>query len=174
MLYLYQPKYNGYEKEETNLYVIASLASGAPPFPLKANKRRKSRKKEAVKKLIASENYKIDVRTAMPMRGRSIPLTSPYSLEIRNDSVISYLPYFGRAYSIPYGGGDGLDFKAPLKEYDMKMDKKGNAVIEFVARNPEDRYEFRAKVYTNGEASINVNMQNRQSISFQGELEMED
>ena len=69
---------------------------------------------------------------------------------------------------------EGLDFKAPLKEYDMKMDKKGNAVIEFVARNPEDRYEFRAKVYTNGEASINVNMQNRQSISFQGELEMED
>ena len=56
----------------------------------------------------------------------------------------------------------------------MKMDKKGNAVIEFVARNPEDRYEFRAQVYTNGEASINVNMQNRQSISFQGELEMED
>ena len=98
----------------------------------------------------------------------------PISLEIRNDSVISYLPYFGRAYSIPYGGGDGLDFKAPLKEYDMKMDKKGNAVIEFVARNPEDRYEFRAQVYTNGEASINVNMQNRQSISFQGELEMED
>ena len=135
---------------------------------------KKEQKKEAVKKLIASENYKIDVRTAMPMRGRSIPLTSPYSLEIRNDSVISYLPYFGRAYSIPYGGGDGLDFKAPLKEYDMKMDKKGNAVIEFVARNPEDRYEFRAKVYTNGEASINVNMQNRQSISFQGELEMED
>ena len=138
------------------------------------NMKKKEQKKEAVKKLIASENYKIDVRTAMPMRGRSIPLTSPYSLEIRNDSVISYLPYFGRAYSIPYGGGDGLNFRAPLKEYDMKMDKKGNAVIEFVARNPEDRYEFRAKVYTNGEASINVNMQNRQSISFQGELEMED
>ncbi len=48
------------------------------------------------------------------------------------------------------------------------MDKKGNAVIKFVARNPEDRYEFRAKVFPNGSASIDVNMQNRQSISFQG------
>ncbi len=83
----------------------------------------------------------------MPMRGRSIPLTSSYSLTIRNDSVISYLPYYGRAYSIPYGGGDGLNFKTMLKEYNVKMDKKGNAVIEFVARNPEDRYEFRAKVF---------------------------
>ena len=33
---------------------------------------------------------------------------------------------------------------------------------------------YKRQVYTNGEASINVNMQNRQSISFQGELEMED
>ena len=133
-----------------------------------SKKEKKEQKKEAVKKLIESENYKIDVNTAMPMRGRSIPLTSSYSLEIRNDSVISYLPYYGRAYSIPYGGGDGLNFKAVLKEYSMEMDKKGNAVIEFIARNPEDRYEYRVKVFPNGSASIDVNMQNRQSISFQG------
>ena len=162
------------KKKKQIFMLLLALLVGLPTLSAQSKQEKKEQKKEAVKKLIASENYKIDVRTAMPMRGRSIPLTSPYSLEIRNDSVISYLPYFGRAYSIPYGGGDGLNFRAPLKEYDMKMDKKGNAVIEFVARNPEDRYEFIAKVYTNGEASINVNMQNRQSISFQGELEMED
>ena len=154
--------------------LLLALLMGIPTLSAQSKKEKKEQKKEAVKKLIESENYKIDVNTAMPMRGRSIPLTSSYSLTIRNDSVISYLPYYGRAYSIPYGGGDGLNFKAILKEYNVEMDKKGNAVIKFVARNPEDRYEFRAKVYTNGEASINVNMQNRQSISFQGELEMED
>ena len=162
------------KKKKQIFMLLLALLVGLPTLSAQSKQEKKEQKKEAVKKLIASENYKIDVRTAMPMRGRSIPLTSPYSLEIRNDSVISYLPYFGRAYSIPYGGGDGLNFRAPLKEYDMKMDKKGNAVIEFVARNTVDRYEFRAKVYMNGEASINVNMQNRQSISFQGELEMED
>ena len=162
------------KKKKQIFMLLLALLVGLPTLSAQSKQEKKEQKKEAVKKLIASENYKIDVRTAMPMRGRSIPLTSPYSLEIRNDSVISYLPYFGRAYSIPYGGGDGLNFRAPLKEYDMKMDKKGNAVIEFVARNPEDRYEFRAKVFPNGSASIDVNMQNRQSISFQGELEMED
>lgn len=156
------------------LMLLLALLVGLPTLSAQSKKEKKEQKKEAVKKLIASENYKIDVRTALPMRGRSIPLTSPYSLEIRNDSVISYLPYFGRAYSIPYGGGDGLNFKAPLKEYDMEMDKKENAVIKFVARNPEDKYEYRVKVYSNGSASIDVNMQNRQSISFQGELEMKD
>lgn len=150
--------------------LLLALLVGIPTLSAQSKKEKKEQKKEAVKKLIESENYKIDVNTAMPMRGRSIPLTSSHSLEIRNDSVISYLPYYGRAYSIPYGGGDGLNFKAVLKEYSMEMDKKGNAVIEFIARNPEDRYEYRVKVFPNGSASIDVNMQNRQSISFQGEL----
>ena len=117
--------------------LLLALLVGIPTLSAQSKKEKKEQKKEAVKKLIESENYKIDVNTAMPMRGRSIPLTSSYSLEIRNDSVISYLPYYGRAYSIPYGGGDGLNFKAVLKEYSMEMDKKGNAVIEFIARNPK-------------------------------------
>ena len=150
--------------------LLLALLVGIPTLSAQSKKEKKAQKKETVKKLIESENYKIDVNTAMPMRGRSVHLTSSYSLEIRNDSVISYLPYYGRAYSIPYGGGDGLNFKAVLKEYSMEMDKKGNAVIEFIARNPEDRYEYRVKVFPNGSASIDVNMQNRQSISFQGEL----
>lgn len=137
-------------------------------------KEKKEQKSLAVKELIVSENYKIDVRTANPMRGRSVHLTSQYSLEIRNDSVFSYLPYYGRAYSIPYGGGEGLIFKAPLKEYKMKTSKKGDAKIEFSARSPEDEFKYDITVFTNGSASINVNMQNRQSISYHGELDMKD
>ena len=56
---------------------------------LQVEKEKKEQKKEAVRQLIVSEDYKIDVNTAMPMRGRSIPLTSQYSLQIRNDSVFS-------------------------------------------------------------------------------------
>ena len=157
-------------KKKKQIFMLLLALLVGLPLSAQSKQEKKEQKKEAVKKLIASENYKIDVNTAMPMRGRSIPLTSSYSLEIRTASVISYLPYYGRAYSIPYGGGDGLNFKAVLKEYSMVMDKKGNAVIEFIARNPEDRYEYRVKVFPNGSASIDVNMQNRQSISFQGEL----
>ena len=106
------------------------------------------------------------------MRGRSVQRSSLYSLKIKNDSVFSYLPYYGRAYSVPYGGGKGLDFKAPLKEYSMKLDKKGDAQIEFKARTPEDNFEYNVTVFSNGSASISVTMQNRQSISFQGDLDL--
>ena len=91
------------------LFITASL------FVLNAQskKERRAQKEKQVKELIESGSYRIDVSTAYPQRGRTIQLSSPYSIEIRNDSVFSYLPYYGRAYSIPYGGGQGLIFNAP-------------------------------------------------------------
>lgn len=161
-------------KKQQILMLLLALLVGIPPLSAQSKQEKKEQKKEAVKKRIVSENYKISVNTASPMRGRSIPLTSLYSLEIRNDSVFSYLPYYGRAYSIPYGGGNGLIFQAPLKEYTMDWDKKGNARIKFSARNPEDQYQFSVKVFDNGSAGIDVIMQNRQSISFLGELDLDE
>ena len=64
-----------------------------------------------VREIVDSGRIKIDVDRAVPMAGRSVNLTSPYSLEIHGDSILSYLPYFGRAYSAPYGGGEGLTLK---------------------------------------------------------------
>lgn len=163
---------------KTSKCIIALLliitAGFSATLSAQTKQEKKEQKKQAVKELIVSENYKIDVRTASPMTGRPVQLTSHYSLEIKNDSVFSHLPYYGRAYSIPYGGGEGLIFKAPLKEYKMKMGKKGDAKIEFSARNPEDEFKYTITVFTNGSASINVSMQNRQSIGYQGELDMKD
>ncbi|WP_420188074.1 DUF4251 domain-containing protein [Bacteroides pyogenes] len=37
------------------------------------------------------------------------------------------------------GGGKGLIFNAPIENYRMAIDQKGNAVIKFFTRNSEDR-----------------------------------
>ncbi len=153
--------------------LLAIVLAGITSLSAQEKKNKQEQKEETVNQLIASKKYKIEVSTAMPMQGRTIPLTSPYSLEIKNDSVFSYLPYYGRAYSIPYGGGQGLNFKAPLESYTLTLDKKGNYNIQFSARTSEDRYEFRTKVFTNGASSIDVTMQNRQGITFSGELNLD-
>ena len=145
--------------------LLLITAMSMPTLSAQTKKEKKELKKQAVEKLVTSGKYKINVNRALPARGRSVTLTSPYSVEIRNDSVISYLPYYGRAYSIPYGGGEGLNFKAPLTDYKL-------AKIKFSARSEEDRFDFSIDVFSNGSSSIFVNMQNRQSISFQGELDM--
>ena len=104
------------------------------------------------------------------MGGRTVHLTTPYSLEMRGDSAISYLPYFGRAYSLPYGGGDGMRFEESITDYQSTFDKKGTARIKFVARTKEDTFRFDVQVFSNGSAIISVTPTNRQNITYQGEL----
>ncbi len=108
----------------------------------------------------------------MPFGGRSVNLTSPYSITVKNDSVISSLPYFGRAYHVPYGGGNGLQFKAPLTSYETDFNKRGAGLIKMKTTNNEDTYTFTITVQTNGSAYVTVNMHNRQTISYDGELDM--
>ena len=98
------------------------------------------------------------------MKGGSKHLTSDYSLEIRNDSVYSYLPYFGVAYNVPYGGGKGLNFSAPLSEYTSTYSKKGNAKITLKVRNEEDNYLYNIIIYPM--AAVTYSHPYKQTIYF--------
>ena len=120
--------------------------------------------------IIEHGRFTIEVDRALPMGGRTVHLTTPYSLEMRGDSAISYLPYFGRAYSLPYGGGDGMRFEESITDYQSTFDKKGTARIKFVARTKEDTFRFDVQVFSNGSAIISVTPTNRQNITYQGEL----
>lgn len=124
----------------------------------------------ALKQLIESGEYKIEATMAYPRRGRSVPLTSSYSVEIKNDSVFSYLPFYGRAYTIPYGGGNGLNFNAPVQDYSVKYNK-GAAEIKFNAQTSEDLYRYTLNVYPDGTSNIDVVMQQRESMRYSGRLE---
>lgn len=89
---------------------------------------KKAQTERNVREAINADHYKINVDYMQPMKGRSRALTSDYSIEIRNDSVFSYLPYFGVAYNVPYGGGKGLIFNAPITGYrkeSLKKEKPG-------------------------------------------------
>ena len=152
------------------LLMLLIIGTGVCTLQAQSRKEKKEQKEQTVKELIESGNFRIDVSTAYPRRGHMIPLTSVYSVVVRNDSVFSQLPYFGRAYSIPYGGGQGLMFKAPIDKYNMVMGKRRAAKINFTARNSEDQFKFRITIYSNGSSSIDVDMQHRESISFSGDL----
>ncbi|CAK7057710.1 MAG: hypothetical protein PARBA_02095 [Parabacteroides sp.] len=139
-------------------------------FLFAQNKGEKEQLSTEVKEMIDGKQFTIDVNRALPMGDNSVNLTSSYSFELKGDSAISYLPYYGRAYSVPYGGGDGLRFEKPIAEYECSYDKKGVANIKFVTRTDDDRYRFSIQIYPGGSAYINVSPTNKQSISFQGEL----
>ena len=133
---------------------------------------KKKEKAEMIDKAVSNRDFKISVRTAYPNRGRSVPLTTDFELRVKGDSVMSYLPYFGRAYNIPYGGGQGLNFSAVMSDFKITQPKRDKKHIEFNVKNDEDTYKFYIDVFDNGKAAINVIPQQRESISFNGDVEL--
>jgi hypothetical protein len=137
---------------------------------LKITSEEKAAKEAALRSAIEKREYIIDVNKMIPMKSSSKTLTSLYSIEIKRDTIISYLPYFGEAYNIPYGGGKGLNFTATITAYNQMFDHKGKAIIELDTKNEEDRYHYFIEIFLNGSSFISVRSYNRQSISFHGHV----
>lgn len=147
------------------LFLLVAGTSGAQT---------REEKKEALKTYVGEQvngrTFKLEAGMAYPMSGRSIPLTTPYGLQMKKDSVDVYLPYYGRVYQIPYGGGEGLRFKAPVENYSSKL-KKDRYRITFEATTSEDNFRFSVDLYDDGSANIHVTMRNRQPIHYSGQLD---
>lgn len=154
------------------ILVMMSVSAQAVEAQEKANSQEQVA--ETIQKALDAQAYKIDVDYMYPMKGRSRALTSLYSLEVKNDSIYSYLPYVGEAYSVPYGGGKGLNFRAPISQYESKAGKKGATEVILKTRNEEDSYTFRITVYKDGTSRIHVQPNNRQSISFSGKINLDN
>lgn len=125
-----------------------------------------------VTKALEARDYKIAVNRMYPMKGSSRSVSYGYSVEVRNDSLISYLPYFGGAYNVPYGGGKGLNFSERIGSYRENQKNNGERQIEINVTNEEDTYIYLIKVFSNGNSSIDVTSRQRDHISYSGELEV--
>lgn len=122
-----------------------------------------------VKEMVQSGDFTFNARTAYPLSGRTRHLTGNYDLKLAGDSVIAYLPYFGRAYTTIGVGQGGIDFTSTDFKYRVESKKNGwEVVIE-----PNDTEDVRLLILSiseNGYATLSVNSQNRQSISFNGNI----
>lgn len=125
---------------------------------------------ERVNVALTERNYKIGIDRMYPMRGTPKNVSFNYSVEVRNDSLFSYLPYFGRAYQVPYGGGKGLDFSERIGNYRETQVKKDHRHIEIDVKNEEDTYLYIIDVFDNGNAQIDVQAIQREHISYSGEI----
>lgn len=120
-----------------------------------------------------SRRFTISVSMATPLRHQAIPLTSPYTLEVRGDSVFSYLPYFGHVYSYSPSDVVGLTFNARHTDYSARLKYNGAVRVTFDTRFAGESYRYAVELFPDRRATINVTPSNRSSISFDGELEEE-
>lgn len=135
---------------------------------LKAGK--KVQQMQEIKALVESKNFIFDVRNVNPMGARSITPTTDYEVKITNDSVYSYLPYFGVSHSAVYGGSESpMIFSKPFESIDMQVIKKGY-LIKVAVKNGSDLLNFSFNISATGSTTLTVSSINRQAISYYGEV----
>ncbi len=129
---------------------------------------REKEKAEEITKLIDQRNLRFVAQFAHPMAGGSIHLTSEYTLDVAGDSISAWLPFFGRAYSVEYGGRDGgIKFNEKAVSTEWKSEKKGTRAIMEV-KAPRDNYRLNLQITAAGYATLDISSNNRQSIRFSG------
>lgn len=124
--------------------------------------------KALVQNIIEKKEFVFKAQSVTPMSGMTRQLTSEYDVRFLGDSVISYLPYFGRAYSAGYGEGGGIDFTSTNFEYKVNERKKGGWDVSIKPKDVRDVQTMNFSISENGYAMLQVNSNNRQPISFYG------
>jgi|SRR6218665_328597 len=123
-----------------------------------------------VRQKVESKKYTFVAQSANPMRGRTIQLTSLYDLTVSGDSVTAALPYYGRAYSAPINPSDnGVNFAAVTADY-KSIYRKKRWEITIRPKEVQNVNEMNLTIYPNGRASLQVNSNIRQPITFYGIL----
>lgn len=154
---------------------IGANVTNAQTKQTKAEK--KAAKQTEIKQMVEAQNFVFKANYALPMRGGSRALTSDYDLTIGKDTIVSFLPYFGRAYVAPPPGTTDGGIKVNTTKFTYSSVKKGsgwNITIKPKEKNIADWRDvqtFNLSISQDGYGSLQVTSTNRDPISFNGYIE---
>lgn len=140
----------------TSCFSVKTLPAVAAQFTEKVEKR----------------NFTVKMNYANPMRMRPVYLTSEYTLQIKGDSAIAFLPYYGVAHVAPFDPSEGgIKFAQPMSNYKVVANKnKTGWNITFRVKSNQSVYDVFISAFQNGSCSVSVNSHERDMISFDGEI----
>lgn len=135
---------------------------------------RKQETAQAVAGRLEARDFLIDITLVQPVGLATFtPSLGQYYLAVRGEQVSLYLPYVGRGYNVPFGGGPSLRFTAPLEHYQVQSGKKGASNITLAATSPDNREVFMTlTVYPTASAYLRVRVDGLQMIGYSGTLDL--
>jgi hypothetical protein len=157
------------------LFVMFLLILPITAFPQKAGKSSRAaaeeNRKAHVEALVNSRNFVFRARMAMPSGSKTVDLTTYRSYVLFTPDLIeSSLPFFGRAYSgVVYDKDTGMHFSGAPEDFRVAKRNK-NYQINVSVNGEMDSYRLTLTVSTGGTASLTISSNNRESISYTGEI----
>jgi hypothetical protein len=151
------------------LILIAGFAQETNKKPTKEEQ--KAEKQKQIEAMVNAKEFVFVGRTALPTGYKSVNLTTNTNyVKFYPDTIDSYMPYYGRAYSnVGYGGDTGLKFTGKADEYTVTKGKK-NYQVNAVVKTNKDSFRISLSVSFEGSATLTINSNNRSPISYNGDI----
>ena len=152
-----------------SLLLMGFVLVGCATQQERAEKRNEIR--GAVAEAVESQQIRIGISWMNTLKYGSKSVTPDFFLELKGDTLNSYLPYMGQAYrpTMP-SQSEGLNFEVPVQQVRKSHPKNNRWQLEIMARTNEDNYKYLIDIFDTGKATIHVSCANRDPISFDGEL----
>lgn len=124
-----------------------------------------------IKAMLDSKTFTFQPTNMNPSVGRTRTLDYGYSLQVKGDSVMAYLPYFGRAYSAPINSNDaGINFTSTNFSYVVSNAKKKGYTVVIATKDRTYNTTFTLTAFDNGTAYLQVISSDKQQISYNGNI----
>lgn len=122
--------------------------------------------------VIPTEDARYNPRLMFPNAASTLyQLNAGYDLRVTPDSVIAFLPFFGRSFTAPMNPNEGgIKFTSTDFTYKQSM-RKGNYEVEIVPKDARDVRNLYLTVSPGGFAQLRVLSVNRTPISFNGRVD---
>jgi hypothetical protein len=164
-------------KTLTITFVFVFFASLAIPQQTKSKKQfkkeAKAQKIQLIKDGVYNKTFVFKAYSVVPMNEKTKSLNTDFGIEVRGDSIFSYMPYFGKIYSRERQDASFNDspmgFAQPMEIYKRTKTKKGYEVRVEV-NNKGDIINLVFHISKNGSATVVASSINRQAISYMGEI----
>lgn len=149
------------------LFVILSFFL-TNTFAQSKRQEKEAKKTAEVKGIIDAQSYVFTVEYVLPMRGGSRYVTPDYDVSVGKDTLVSYLPYFGRAYIAPTDPTEGgIKFTSTQFEY-KTVESKNGWDISIKPKDARDVRSLQLTVSKSGYSILHVYTNNREPITYQG------
>ncbi len=159
----------------TVIIIFATLSGNAQVIREKSRRELKAERKamqiKLIRQIIESKAFVFKANAVITNVEKTRALTSDYGIEIRNDSVFSYMPYYGTTYSTDYSDykDSPMGFIQPVEKYKRDRTKSGFDIYVTV-KNERDVINLKFHVSKTGAATVSASSINRESIIYVGEI----
>ncbi|HZH00002.1 MAG TPA: DUF4251 domain-containing protein [Flavisolibacter sp.] len=129
----------------------------------------KSNSWQVLKAKLDGKRMTFVAQAANPARGSIIQLTNLYDLQLKGDTLVAALPFFGRAFTAPVNMSDGgIRFTSTNFLYEVKQKKNKRWDVRIIPNDNQDVRQMYLSIFPNGSATLQVLSNSRESMSFTG------